>query len=156
MSAPNLRTWAGNFARLRQILNSTATAPTAGYSRWHGADRILAPQNQAMIPMMMPLLAAGLMAGGTQAIEALPEQMRIEGREDLLLFGRYMLEITALKRENASADRVRTVLDALLERLEQTARTWTNDGIDREQREQLVQETRDAGRRLRGEDPTAA
>lgn len=148
MVSNNLPTWASNFATLRRIAASTSAT---GFSRWQGGDRLLSPQFNAMLPMMMPLVQAGILAGGPAALEALPEEMRLDGREDLLLFGRYFLELAALKREGATFNNARTELLALLERLEQLAHDWARSNVvDLEQRRVLVEECRVAAERLRG------
>ncbi|MGW5142713.1 hypothetical protein ACWEPH_26950 [Nocardia beijingensis] len=150
MSDTSLLTWANNFATLRRIANSDSAATwpmNTPAGPWRGADRILGPQVRALLPMMMPLLRAGLTWGPAPA--ALTEQAQIEGKEDLLLFGRYFLEVTALKAEAAGYDQVRSELVTLLDRLETTARAWAATGIDDEQRRILIEETRAAAERIR-------
>lgn len=157
MSNTNLRSWANNFATLRRLAEAPDSAP-APFSqlfpdRWQGADRVFGPQFNALVPMMMPLVQAGLLAGGVAGLNSLPEAARLDGREDLLLFGRYFLELAALKAEQVDYATARTTLSMLSARLENVARAWEAGGVSRDVRAVLVEETRVAAERLRGHAP---
>ncbi|MGW4371354.1 hypothetical protein ACWEKT_37515 [Nocardia takedensis] len=146
MAAADLRVWVSNFAVLRGKLDNYEAE----------ADQINPNSPNRGVGQMI-----GFQYGTIQSMldlaPFLPKPDWLDGeefgptadREHLLLASRYVLEATMQFADGASLDEARTTLRELLDRLEATARSWTENGVDAAELEQIAAERRALARRVK-------